>query len=428
MRPFTLASIAIYEAGGFLSYNVTLTQNLCVTQGRKFLVRSYGVNNTQYGGLHATYNSVAFDVLVMARKPRPRRSCRPRTQLQSPLLRLPPELRTKIYQYALVSDQPLDLWPHKWTKPDENPKPVATLLKIRHQESLEYVRKEMSTGLLGTCRQIFNEAAMFFWGDNRFRFSGRSGWQGLLRFFLTIGPEARSRIRRVDVHAPIYMRWPVKDSDGKDLNGRSKNFPKLHMAKIPEEGHLDRQAIQRLCGILAQDRTLEGINFIVPGEFRNGDEDTFGGYAEDHDMEADSALRLQRIQALDWIRKTVVVEKGGYLAVEDGPRQIMEEGWDLVCEPGSFIWEKGSGDKGGHVDYEKHEVNEKRTWIAPDRGLDYLIGVRELLLEVDEDSTHANGGRHSVVQKKTERTLKGFDGCGFIGSDGVLLQLSKASH
>lgn len=360
----------------------------------------------------------------MARSQRPRRPRRPRSQLQSPLLSLPPEIRNKIYRYALVRDEPLDLWPHKWTKANENIKP-ASPLKTRHQESLEYVRKEMATGLLGTCRQVYNEAHMFFWGDNHFKFTGRSGWQGLLRFFLTIGPEARARIQRVDVHAPIYMRWPVKDSDGKDLNGRSKNFPKMRMVKIPEEGHLDRLAIQKLCVILAQDRTIKEINFVIPEGFRNGDEDSFGGYDEDHDMEWDSAVRLKKIQALDWIKMTVVVEKGGYLAVDDGPRQIMAEGWDLKCLPGSFIWERGAEDKGGNSDYEKHEVNETRTWSAPNRELDYLVGVKELFQEVEGDSLHANGGKHKGTTKtKVQRTLKGFDGCRFIGSDGVLLRLA----
>ena len=286
----------------------------------------------------------------------------------------------------------------------------------------------MSTGLLGTCRQAFNEAAMYFWRDNHFRFTGRSGWQGLLRFFLTIGPEARARIHRVAVHAPIYMRWPVKDSDGKDLNGRSKNFPKMHMAKIPGEGHLDREAIQRLCVILAQDRTMKEIDFVIPDGFRNGDEDGFGGYDEDHDMEAESAIRLLKLQNLDWIKMNVVVEKGGYLAVEDGPRQIMNEGWDLVCESGSFIWEKGDEDKGGNVDYKKHEVTKTRCWSAPSRDLDYLIGVREMFQEVDADSEHANGGKHMVAaKKKTERMLIAFNGCRFIGSDGILLELSGLS-
>ena len=360
----------------------------------------------------------------MAPRLRPRRSPRPRSQHQSPLLRLPPEIRNKIYRYALVRDEPLDLWPHKWTTSNVDSKNVPGL-KIRHQESLEYVRKQMSTGLLGTCRQTFNEAALFFWGDNLFRFTGRSGWQGLLRFFLSIGPEARSRIHRVDVHAPIYMRWPDKDDDNRDLNGRSKNFPKLHMAKIPEEGHLDREAVQRVCGLLAQDRALKEINFIIPDDFRNGDEDIFGGYEEDHDQGPDSTLRLEKIKSLDWLKMTVIVEKGGYLAVENGPDQIMAEGWDLICEPGSFIYETGSEDKGGNVDYERHEITKRRTW-ATDRELDYLIGVRELFQEEDTISDPANGGRHLVSRTKMERVLKGFDGCGFIGSDGVLLQLSSS--
>ena len=164
----------------------------------------------------------------------PRR--RVKWQLQSPFLMLPGEIRIKIYRYALIRDEPLDLWPHKWIKPCEEDKPSVGGLKTRHQESLEYIRKEMATGLLATCRQIYNEAAAFFWSDNNFKFTGRSGWQGFLRFYLSIGPQARAKIQRVSIHAPVYMRWPVKDTDNKDLNGRSKNFPHMHMVKIDSEG------------------------------------------------------------------------------------------------------------------------------------------------------------------------------------------------
>lgn len=360
----------------------------------------------------------------MSRSLRPRR---PRHQLQSPLLALPPEIRIEVYRYALISNEPIDLWPHKWTKDDPSDEPTLTVggLKVRHQESLEYVRKDLATGLLGTCSQVFNEAALFFWSDNHFRFPGRSGWQGLLRFFLTIGPEARTRIRRIDVHAPIYMRWPVKDSDNKDLNGKSKNSPKMHMVKIPREGHLDRQAIQRVCVLLNQDHTLHELNFIVPAGFRNGDEDDFGGYQEDHDMDPDGRLRLERIQALEFVRKTVVVEKDGYLAVEDGPRQIMDEGWDLVCEPGSFIWEKGTEDKGGNTDYEKHENVGTRTWRAPSREWEYLEGVKTLLGGDDEISVHTNGGRQMNRKVGLARELKGFGGCRFIESEGLIIALSS---
>ncbi|KAL9100283.1 MAG: hypothetical protein Q9163_004328 [Psora crenata] len=359
----------------------------------------------------------------MARSSRPRR--RTKNQLQSPLLALPPELRNKIYRYALVRDEPIDLWPHRWTKSDaaDQPSSTALALKVRHQESLQYVRKEMATGLLGTCRQVYDEAAMLFWGDNSFRFSGRSGWQGLLRFFLTIGPQARARIRRLDVHAPIYMRWPVKDSDNKDLNGRSKNFPKMHMAKIPEEGHLDRIAIQRVCVLLAQDRSLEELNFVIPAGFRNGDEDDYGGYQEDHDMDVESQARLLKIQSLDFIKKTVVVEKGGYLAVDDGPAQIMAESWDLICQPGSFIWEKGEEDKGGNTEYKKREVGKTRTWRCPARQWDYLEGVKTLLTYEEKDSINANGGKHKGRTSPKARVLTAFGGCRFIEDDGVILPL-----
>ena len=361
----------------------------------------------------------------MARRPRPRR---PKHQLQSPLLALPPELRTKIYRYALIRSDPIDLWPHKWTKSDtpDQPSPTVLTLKVRYQESLQHVRKEMATGLLGTCSQVYNEAVMLFWGDNRFRFSGRSGWQGLLRFFLTIGPEARSRIRRVDVHAPIYMRWPVKDSDNKDLNGRSKNFPKMHMAKIPEEGHLDRVAIQRVCVLLAQDRSLEELNFVIPAGFRNGDEDEYGGYQEDHDMDVDSQVRLLKIDSLDFVKKRVVVEKGGYLAVDNGPAQIMAEGWDLVCEPGSFIWEKGEEDKGGNTEYKKQELMETRIWRSPARQWDYLNGVKMLLAGEEELSVFACGGKQKGRLPPRARSLTAFGGCRFIEDEGVILPVRTA--
>lgn len=188
-------------------------------------------------------------------------------------------------------------------------------------------------------------------------------------------------------------------------------------------GDLDRIAIQRVCALLTQDRALREINFVIPSGFRNGDEDSFGGYDDDHDMEPDSPIRLQKIAALDWIKKTIVVEEGGYLATDDGPRQIMGQGWDLVCLPGSFIWEKGSMDKGGNTDYEKHEVTKTRVWNSHERELDYLIGVKELF-EDEPVSVHANGGKHKRSAVKMERTLKGFGGCRFIGSDGVILEVA----
>lgn len=121
----------------------------------------------------------------------------------------------------------------------------------------------------------------------------------------------------------------------------------------------------------------------------------------------------------------MVVEKGGYLATDDGPRQIMDQGWDLVCLPGSSIWEKGATDKGEPTDYEKHEVTETRLWSSPYRTMDYLVGVKELF-EEEQMSVHANGGKHKMSVPKMERLMKGFGGCRFIGSEGVILEVTEA--
>ena len=291
------------------------------------------------------------------------------------LTRLPLEIRILIYEHALISATPLDLWPQRWHQ-EADPDRVGTLniqqsFITRRQNSLLFIRKELATGLLGTCGQIYNEASGYFWSKNHWRFSGRGGWQGLLRFFLTIGRKARSRIQKLDVHAPIYMRWAWGPFFG-HLDGRSKNYPKMHMAKIDAEGHLDSQTIQVVCGIIQQDRTLLELNFVVPVNFRNGDEDNFGGYDMNHEGQNDA---LRCIQKLDFVKKTVIFEEGSYLAVEKGVEGILRQGWNLFCMRWSFIYEIGEDGN-----FQKNWVSENRRWNARD----YVDGFDEAL--------HTNNG------------------------------------
>lgn len=280
---------------------------------------------------------------------------------------LPSEIRNLIYDYALISAKPLDLWPQQcYDDTDLDlirtriPEDAPQTFKIRRQDSLLFIRKELATGLLGTCKQIYNEASGYFWGKNHWRFSGRSGWQGLLRFFKTIGPKARSRIQKLDVHAPIYMRWENRGVGF--LDGRSKNHPKMHMAKISAEGHLDYESIMSVCGYIEQDRTMLELNFVVPENFRNGDEDSFGGYDMNHEG---GTAPLSCIQQLDFVKKTVVFEEKSYLAVAEGVEGMLRQGWNVSCLPGSFIYEKT-----GDGNFQRAWVLENRRWNA----LDYVGG------------------------------------------------------
>lgn len=128
---------------------------------------------------------------------RSRPSQRPRQT--SPFLKLPAEIRNQIYQVALISPGPIDLWPiakcwrpqlldppdnamqHRYEKSlvaresqyqdlltPHNPE---SIVGFRLQTDLLHVRKELSTGLLGTCAQVYNEAADYFWRSNTWRFS-----------------------------------------------------------------------------------------------------------------------------------------------------------------------------------------------------------------------------------------------------------------
>lgn len=133
----------------------------------------------------------------------------------SSFLNLPNEIQNRIYYFALVREKPIDLWPqtHRGTArqvlllPSTLNVGESKYRRVRYQEHLFYVRDEMAVGLLRVCYQTFKEAAGIFRVENHFRFSGSGGCQGLLRFFLTIGPLARSWVRKISVQAPPCLRW-----------------------------------------------------------------------------------------------------------------------------------------------------------------------------------------------------------------------------
>lgn len=87
---------------------------------------------------------------------------------------------------------------------------------VRGQHNLNYVCKEMAIGMLATCKQINGEATMLFWRENTFRFSSDFDWRGLRRFLISIGPEARSRIRSLEVSPPGW----AEDQTCQNIDGQ----------------------------------------------------------------------------------------------------------------------------------------------------------------------------------------------------------------
>lgn len=307
----------------------------------------------------------------------------------SSFLNLPNEIRNRIYHFALVREKPIDLWPqtHRGTTchvlllPSPLNVTERKYRRVRYQEDLLYVREEMAVGILRACYQTFKEASGIFWMENHFRFSGRGGWQGLLRFFLTIGPLARAWIRKISVHAPLYLRWSERTCNSvhsnfepspsptpflsADLDGLSKNWPKMHMARIKSEEQPESEARQLVCAMINKDRSLEDLFFIIPDGFRNGDLTDYGGY--EVGLWGETTL-LNKIRKLDFLKITVIFEEGSYLAVENGVDSITRQGWDLICMPGSLVLEIWDGNPVGRL------LEEEEVWKASeDFGLKRLF-------------------------------------------------------
>jgi hypothetical protein len=172
-----------------------------------------------------------------------------RIKQKSTFLNLPGEVRTLIYRAALVKDTPIDLWPNKFIE-DNTADPTllnrlfiskhtedrssVEWVTVRDQHDLQYVRKNMATGILATCKQVRMEATMLFWGENSFRFSGDFDWTGLRRFLTTIGPEARSRIRSLEVAPPGWLGVCLHPFGWTTLDARKVMTPtSISLSRVP---------------------------------------------------------------------------------------------------------------------------------------------------------------------------------------------------
>ena len=307
-----------------------------------------------------------------------------RTQSTSSFLNLPPEIRNKIYSAALVSTKPIDLCPSAYISSEadvssyyalnirshssQSPyrsrvdRPSARIvydprIAIRLQASLEYVRKYLSPHLLQTCRQIYNEAAYYWWGHNTWRFTDDAGWVVLWRFLLSIGANAVSLIQSLEVLAPLVQ------NNGHTLTlaeaWHIKNHPKLHMAKT-WRGGVKRSCIDLVHDFWKRERALQKLTLLVP--------DTYVLFPLKHNKAwSDDALYMGFLPKVK-----IVVEGGGALF---DVQYILDQGWDLVAMPGSGISKsKIAGWRSGLTTTEAKQVWESDTDL-------HLAGLSQLFEE-----------------------------------------------
>lgn len=108
-----------------------------------------------------------------------------------PFLQLPAELRNKIYEEALHSPYPIDLWP--------------ILPQYKNCKRADYVQSSIShltPNLVLLSRQTYEEGIGILYGSNDFRFTDRGGWTILVAFLTHIKRNARFL-------TAISVGWPA---------------------------------------------------------------------------------------------------------------------------------------------------------------------------------------------------------------------------
>lgn len=373
----------------------------------------------------------------------------------SPLLDLPGEIRTQIYRAALLAPTPIDLWPAEIIldpkeHPDlaQTPSIWTTLLKrkekwnkqsrvqFRHQRHLEYVRKEMATGLLGTCAQVYYEAAHIFWADNVWRFSGDDEWEGILRFLLSIGVGARTRLRCIEVFAPIeWSRLPsftdpastpvVEKEYWEALAGtRWKNHPKMRMAKLGGKFQDLDENMQQVIRLLSEEKLLKELRFIIPrgwtldqSVYTLVDPSTrLRAYSsfQTFVQQQEQIVHFPLFGPLRWLRQVVLIDDGATLKGVRYVDILNKEGLDVVCSKGCRISVQGD------VTDSCAELVVDAEYPAYKDDLEALAAIGDMFREEEVICAPANAGKANKRSNPPNhpRVLKAFGGCRFVWREG----------
>jgi hypothetical protein len=356
---------------------------------------------------------------------------------QSPFLDLPGEIRSLIYRAALTRPTPLDLYPHEFIRCPESleeldermskpknlgPKPRSSTktIVVRDQYDLAYIRKEMATGLLGTCKQIRNESTIIFWRENTFRFSGDFGWEGIRRFLTTIGPDARQRLHHLELSPPWNLEAQSYTSPLQYYHSIAKNHPKLRMAKMLPVGRYFSQKdanLEHVLTMIKLEGFLKELRFIVPAGWI---------CSQIRDPFIEAKTWGDRGKSLNWLedihrsrplKVMLHLEPEGSLMGTQSISTLAYWGIGVVAQSGSLIARqtKRAPVEAGIA----HEVDVLSIWPA-ERETDHVTGMDILFDDSEKMDVPARGGRVTKYQgkKKVERVLKGFGGCRFVHRAG----------
>ncbi|KAI9878828.1 MAG: hypothetical protein M1830_010397 [Pleopsidium flavum] len=192
-------------------------------------------------------------------------------------LRLSAEIRNIIYGFALVREDPIDLWPasenvditagpraSRSTGANAGPRyysgdtmPVAAAILA--------MRQGLGVNLLRSCKTINNEATAVFYGGNDFRFTMEDGWLPLQNFLTTIGKQNRGHIKSLSVFVPVLATYYLLRSSmaATPLLG---DVAALTDMDVPLEYETMRvpQAVKDCCTMWMEEKSLRELFLVMP--------------------------------------------------------------------------------------------------------------------------------------------------------------------
>ncbi|KAF2436715.1 hypothetical protein EJ08DRAFT_654902 [Tothia fuscella] len=360
----------------------------------------------------------------------------------SPFLNLPGEIRMLIYRAALLSLIPLDLAPNrlishhptdgtletrlckaKYQGPRPHTQQVSRRIhQFRDLEDLRYIRQEMAIALVQTCKQVNREAKNIFWTENTFRFSADFNWTILRRFLTTIGPEARSRLRCLDVVLPGNQHRHLDPADWSSFNLTHKCHPTLHMTKLLpfQRGYSGGRGkpwednVRFVCATLEMEQTLKDIRIVIPDGFTMHELPP----SQEEPWNGDELHVLQKFQDMHFMKTSLLIEKGGRMDATQNVHLLSLYDLDVIAMPGSFVSPQSVDQQ--HTPSEPTLITTLTTWKSTPEP-DYLTGLSQYFDEDPLSELPARGGKATKNQgsKKLARKLKGFGGCRFVNRVGL---------
>lgn len=172
-------------------------------------------------------------------------------------MKLPGEIRNRIYRYLLVMEPAIEFAPKTPTTTWKVPPKIERNSVMRCKKLNPILR------LLRLNKQVNKEASEIYYGENEFRFTRLDGWFLFHGFLKTIGMANVCRLSNVTIHAPWYGRHSAEGDHWCSRLGYTLYARGLQSTKAP----CDESPFSQSINILTMTGASPRITLALPFDF-----------------------------------------------------------------------------------------------------------------------------------------------------------------